>query len=290
LGRYEEAQTVLAKLLKEFPTNSVAIPANRLLAWTYAKTGRDDLAISTEEKMLQRYSAKGDVESLGSAVLHKAHILFNEKKYAKAAVAYDDFIRRFPDDKNILLALYQSGLSHLRVNHNGDAIDRWEEIAKRDPAGEYGAKAWARAGDLYFRAERYEDAKRCFRGLLEHAQKGETPARATLRLAQCEFNAGHDAEALRLYSEVVERFPDTGPAKEAVRGIEQALYRLGQSKNGAAVLADLVEKFPSSSFAADAQFQIALRAYEAKEWSAAADGFRRVVTQFPSPRRIARTT
>jgi TolA-binding protein len=134
LGRYEEAQTVLAKLLKEFPTNSVAIPANRLLAWTYAKTGRDDLAISTEEKMLQRYSAKGDVESLGSAVLHKAHILFNEKKYAKAAVAYDDFIRRFPDDKNILLALYQSGLSHLRVNHNGDAIDRWEEIAKRDPA------------------------------------------------------------------------------------------------------------------------------------------------------------
>jgi TolA-binding protein len=282
LGRYEEAQTVLAKLLKEFPTNSVAIPANRLLAWTYAKTGRDDLAISTEEKMLQRYSAKGDVESLGSAVLHKAHILFNEKKYAKAAVAYDDFIRRFPDDKNILLALYQSGLSHLRVNHNGDAIDRWEEIAKRDPAGEYGAKAWARAGDLYFRAERYEDAKRCFRGLLEHAQKGETPARATLRLAQCEFNAGHDAEALRLYSEVVERFPDTGPAKEAVRGIEQALYRLGQSKNGAAVLADLVEKFPSSSFAADAQFQIALRAYEAKEWSAAADGFRRVVTQFPS--------
>ena len=282
LGRYEEAQGVLARLLKEFATNPVAVPANRLLAWTYAKTGRDDLAISTEERMLQRYSSMGDVESLGSAVLHKAHILFNEKKYAKAAVAYDDFARRFPNDPNILLALYQSGLSHLRVGHNGDAIDRWEAIVKRDPAGEIGTKAWARAGDLYFRAERYEDAKRCFRGLLEHAQTGETPARATLRIAQCEFNAGHDAEALRLYSEVVERFPDTAPAKEAVRGIEQALYRLGQSKNGATVLADLVEKFPSSSFAADAQFQIALRAYEAKEWATAADAFRRVVTQFPS--------
>ena len=282
LGRYEEAQGVLARLLKEFATNPVAVPANRLLAWTYAKTGRDDLAISTEERMLQRYSSMGDVESLGSAVLHKAHILFNEKKYAKAAVAYDDFARRFPNDPNILLALYQSGLSHLRVGHNGDAIDRWEAIVKRDPAGEIGTKAWARAGDLYFRAERYEDAKRCFRGLLEHAQTGETPARATLRIAQCEFNAGHDAEALRLYSEVVERFPDTAPAKEAVRGIEQALYRLGQSKNGATVLADLVEKFPSSSFAADAQFQIALRAYEAKDWATAADAFRRVVTQFPS--------
>ncbi|HET9888226.1 MAG TPA: tetratricopeptide repeat protein, partial [bacterium] len=282
LGRYEEAQGVLARLLKEFATNPVAVPANRLLAWTYAKTGRDDLAISTEERMLQRYSSTGDIESLGSAVLHKAHILFNEKKYAKAAVAYDDFARRFPNDPNILLALYQSGLSHLRVGHNGDAIDRWEAIVKRDPAGEVGVKAWARAGDLYFRAERYEDAKRCFRGLLEHAQTGETPARATLRIAQCEFNAGHDAEALRGYSEVVERFPDTAPAKEAVRGIEQALYRLGQSKNGAAVLADLVEKFPSSSFAADAQFQIALRAYEAKDWTTAADSFRRVVTQFPS--------
>ncbi len=282
LGRHEEAQSVLAKLLHESGAKPVAIPANRLLAWTYAKTGRDDLAIATEEKMLQRYSAAGDVESLGSAVLHKAHILFNEKRYAKAASAYDDFVRRFPTDAQVPLALYQSGLSHLRVGHNGDAVDRWEEIVKRDPSSDVAAKAWARAGDLYFRADRYEDAKRCFRGVLEQVESGETAARATLRIAQCEYNAGQDPEALGLFSEVVQNFPDTPSAKEAVRGIEQALYRLGQRRDGADVLADLVERFPGSSFAADAQFQIGLRAYEAKEWTQAADAFRRVVTQFPS--------
>jgi TolA-binding protein len=164
----------------------------------------------------------------------------------------------------------------------GDAVDRWEAVVARDPTSEIGAKAWARAGDVYFRAEKHDDAKRCFAGLLEHVQQGEAAARATLRIAQCEYNAGRDAEALRGYADVIERFGDQAAAKEAAHGMELALYRLGRQDGGGAVLAELVERFPASSFAADAQFQIGMRAYEGEDWPAAAEAFRRVVTQFPS--------
>ncbi|HLQ67069.1 MAG TPA: tetratricopeptide repeat protein, partial [Candidatus Limnocylindrales bacterium] len=69
--------------------------------------------------------------------------------------------------------------------------------------------------------------------------------------------------------------------KEARRGTELALYRLGQSDKGTAVLAQLVEQYPNSAYAADALFQIAKNHYEAKRYAEAADGFRRVVSQFP---------
>lgn len=282
LSRYDEARAALESLIAEFPSHEVVVPANRLLAWTYARQGEDALAIATEERMLDRYADLGDSESLAEALLHKAHIRFNEKKYADAARGYDEFVARFPDREETQLALYQAGLSHLRLGNTGDAVDRWEAAVGRDPASEIAAKAWARAGDLYFRAEKYDDAERCFRGLLANFGGEDTKARATLRIAQCEYNAGRDAEALSLFSEVAARFAGTGPGREAERGIELALYRLGQGEDGEAVLAKLVETYPTSSFAADAQFDIALRRYDRKDWAAAADGFRRVVTQFPS--------
>ena len=43
-----------------------------------------------------------------------------------------------------------------------------------------------------------------------------------------------------------------------------------------------MEKYPSSAFAAQAQFDIALRRYQAGDYQASAEAFRRVVSQFPS--------
>jgi TolA-binding protein len=259
----------------------VAIPANRLLAWIYSRRGEDELAIQTEERMLERYAAVGD-EHLASALLNKAHIRFNEKNYAAAATAYDDFVRRFPEGENNLLALYQAALSHQRLGHDGDAIDRWEKLVSIDPAAEIAEKAWIRTGDVYFRAGHYDDAKRCFQGLLEHFSESSAAGRGALHIAQCEYNAGRDAEALELYSDVMTRFPDTPYAREAEQGLEAALYRLGQREDGAEVLAQLIERFPNSPFAADAQFEIAMRSYQAEDYATAAEQFRRVVTQFTS--------
>ncbi|HZM16104.1 MAG TPA: tetratricopeptide repeat protein [Candidatus Krumholzibacteria bacterium] len=281
MGRHDEAQGTLSKLVQEFPDHAVALHANRLLAWTYAQQGKDALAIETEQRMLVRYAATGNADFLGSAYLNKAHVLFNSKKYAEAAAAYDDYLKRFAGHSGRQLALYQAGVAYTRLDRNGDAVDRWEMLVKEAPKSEIAERAWARVGDLYFRAEHYADAKRCYQGLLENFAESQAAALAHLRLAQCDYNAGRDGEALQEFSEVGQRYPGTVMAKEAARGSELALYRLGQDKGGIATLAQLVEQYPTSSFAADAQFRIAMHHYEAKRWAEAIEGFRRVVTQFP---------
>ncbi len=280
-ARYPESQATLEQVMREFPDHAVGASATKLLAWTYARQGRDSLAIATEERLLARYGATGRTEILAAAFLDIAHERFNQKRYRESAGAYEDFLRRFPGHPRRLLALYQAGLCYLRLDRAGDAADRWEAIVRDSATAPIAERAWARVGDVYFQAERYEDARRCYRGLLEHFAGSSAASLATLRLAQCEYNAGRDAAALEAFSGVIERFPGTPAAREAVRGTERALYRLSQGPNGAEVLAQLVEQYPTSAFAADAEYQIGKRFYQEKRFAEAADHFRRVVSRFP---------
>jgi TolA-binding protein len=282
IGRYDEAQATLERLAKEFPDHSVSASATQLLAWTYARQGNDSLAIATEERLLARWGATGDEAIVSGAFLDIAHARFNQKRYREAAGAYEDFLRRWPAHHQRASALYQAGLCYLRLDRAGDAVDRWESLV-RDSAGiAIAERAWARAGDVYFQAERFDAARRCYNGLLANFAASSAAGLASLRLAQCDYNAGQDAAALEGFSATVERFPGTPYAKEAQRGTELALYRLAASAKGEEVLARLVEQYPNSAFAADAMLQIGKHNYQEKQWAEAAEDFRQVVTRFPS--------
>ena len=161
-------------------------------------------------------------------------------------------------------------------------MDRWETLVRDSASSTFAERAWARAGDVYFQADRFADARRCYRGLLENFGNSSAAGLASLRLAQCEYNAGHDAAALEAFAITVEHYPNTPYAKEAQRGTELALYRLAATANGDQVLARLVEQYPSSAFAADALLQIGKRHYQGKRWRDAAEDLRQVVTRFPA--------
>jgi TolA-binding protein len=280
-GRYAEAQSTLERLTRDFPGHPIGASATKLLAWTYARQGRDSLAVASEERLVQQFGGSADNSVVSGALLDIARYRFNQKRYRDAAAMYDMFLKRFPTHPSRLSARYQAGLCYSRLNRAGDAVDQWEAVVKDSANAPIAEKAWARAGDLYFQAQRYTEAKRCYSGLLEHFATTDVAALATLRLAQCEYNAGNDEKALAGYSKTQEQFPGTPAAREAKRGTELSLYRLGQSAKGSEVLETLIQKYPSSAFAADAQFQVAKRHYQAKQYTQAADGFRRVVSQFP---------
>lgn len=280
-GRYDEAQAALERMIDEFPNSELAVPANRLLAWTYAQRGDIDLAMKTEEKMLKKYGKTADRAQLSDAYLNRANILFNKKDYKAAAKAYENFIQTYPDHAHLSHAYYQAGVCYMRLGLDGDAVDKWETMIGMDPSAKSAEEAWVRAGDVYFRAGHYEEAARCYQGLLEHFPNSRKAPVAQLRMAQCRYNANEDQEAIAAYSTVIDKYPSHPAADEAQKGIEQSLYRLGKNEGGEAMLEELVSRFPTSPFAADAQFELGLRHYEAEAYTEAADAFRRVVTQFP---------
>src|SRR5262249_55274300 len=152
---------------------------------------------------LDRYAAHGDSQRLASAALHVAHVRFNDKHYRAAAVAYEDFLHRFPSPPQRLRVLYPAGLCYLRLDRARAAVDRWEAIVRDSADAPIAEHAWARAGDVYFQAERYADAKRCYAGLLQHFASTSAAGLASLRVAQCDYNAGDDTAALTGFAAVV---------------------------------------------------------------------------------------
>ena len=287
-GRHAESQAQLEKLFAAFPEHPAVVPGNQLLAWSYAQQGEDEQAIAIEERMLRRYATSGSTEQLATARLNIGHVRFNQRRYQDAASEYEAYLKIEQDPAQQLLPLYQLGLCYQRLGRTGDSVDRWERLVNLQPSAPISEKAWARAGDVYFAAGHYEDASRCYQGLLQNFTGSAAAATGMLRLAQCSYNAGDDAIAIERYSELIERFPRGEEAVEARSGLELALYRLGQSASGVDALAQLVERYPGSSFAADAQFQIASQLYEAKDFVRAAEEFRRVVSQFPNSPNVDR--
>ncbi len=281
-GRLIESQETLAKLFAEFPDHPVGVKANRLLAWTYARQGRQDLAIETEERMLARYEAQEDLENMSEALLTQAHALFNRKMYEEAALKYGEFLRGFPGHGKGLTALYQAGLCYQRLGREGDAVDRWEEVTAAAPAGPVSAKAWLRAGDLYFNTGHYDDARRCYTGFLDNFDDEGSTAEGLVRLARCDYNEELDAEALDRFKEVARRFPGTRAGREAETAIAQILFRMGSSDPEGGYLTELAESYPDDPLAPDARFAIAMKIYEEGRFEEAASEFKKVYTGYPA--------
>jgi len=118
------------------------------------------------------------------------------------------------------------------IDRAGDAVDRWETLVRDSAASPLAERAWARAGDAYFQAERYTDARRCYQGLLAHFAGSPAASIASLRLAQCAYNSGDDAAALEGFARVAADYPGSGAGREALRGQERSLYRLSQDGPG----------------------------------------------------------
>ncbi|MCD6380581.1 tetratricopeptide repeat protein [bacterium] len=282
IGRYPEAQTTLNKLVMEFPDHLVAIKANRLLAWTYARQSREDLAISTEERMIERYRAWDDKENMSEAYLVKAHALFNKGKYDKAAFEYREFVKLFPGNPKVPLAKYQTGLCYSMLERTGDAVDIWIETAKMDSSSSIARKSWLRAGDLYFQANNFKEARGCYAGLTcNFPIDSEAYITGKLRLAQCDYNEGKTKDALERFSEVRDKFPGTKYAGEADQGVARSMYRIGSRDSSTEMLERFTEKFSSNPLAPDAVFKLGNIYYGKREYTQAANYFKLVVSRYP---------
>ena len=280
VDRFPESQETLATLLAEFPDHPVGIRANRLLAWTYARQGRQDLAIETEQAMLARYSAQDDQDNLGSALLTMAHSHFNAKRYQEAAQHYRQYTQRFADQGHNLTALYQEGLCYVRLGRPGDAVDRWQMITATAPASPEARKTWLRSGDILFQAGHFDKARQQYTSLMQHFPDAQDQAAATLRLGRCDYNEGKGEAALTRFREVAANFPSSTEAVEATEGITNILYTLG-SEGDPAFLQELVSSYPGSPLAPEAGYELARQVFETGDFAAAAAAFDDLCGKYP---------
>ena len=137
-------------------------------------------------------------------------VLFRAGDFAQAAQHFDFLFSQFPNSAQAGPALYNSGLAHQRLSHFSEALDRFIELLKREPAGQFVIDATFHAAVAEYQlGKRIEAAERlkllAQRPGLPPQRKGE----ALVQEAVCRFELGARADAEKLLRRSLQIFDDS---------------------------------------------------------------------------------
>jgi outer membrane protein assembly factor BamD len=166
----------------------------------YEKAYWDD-AIEAFQSLKDRYPYS---EFAITAELKVADALFQKKEYDEAFIAYDDFEKLHPKNKEIAYVIYQKGLCHYQQiksidrqqTHTLQAKEEFERLVKRFPSSEYGMRARKRI-------------RMCLVYLAEYE----------IYVGNYYFKMGKYRAAIARYNAVIERYPDVGQYHQAIDNI-----------------------------------------------------------------------
>ncbi|MBZ4660121.1 MAG: bamD [Desulfacinum sp.] len=194
------------------------------LAWDGVQAMQEkdyDEALDAFQKLKERYPYS---KYAILAELKVGDAYFHKKKYADAALAYEEFIRLHPRNEVVPYVLYQLGMCHFLSFKSTDrdmeetrlAMDAFQRLIQAFPTSEYAPKAEKQiyecrkrlaehefqVGRLYYRMEKYKAAQlRLTRLLMEHPQAVkdlgyEEEIQAILADCRACLNRGHDDKSL----------------------------------------------------------------------------------------------
>jgi outer membrane protein assembly factor BamD len=189
-------------------------------------------AIESFQLLLERFP---NSPLAARAQLGLADARMNNKDDVEAEAAFDDFLRLYPADDNVVYALHRKGeLLARQVADPGrdqtktrEAVKAYALVLEKSPGGPYSAAAAARIGELknrlaehekgvvlhYLNRERYVGAEtRARRALSEYPETAAVPSLLSF-LAEALEKQGKNAEAGEVRKSLAEKFPNGGKKK-----------------------------------------------------------------------------
>ncbi len=119
---------------------------------------------------------------------------------------------------------YQKALESLRKQDRESAIRHLERAVERAP---HFADAWNRLGTIFYKAQEYTDAERCFREAIAQDPTSYPPL---VNLGAALLSQNRLEDALRVNRNAVERQPDDPLAQAQLGGTYFALGKLDQAE------------------------------------------------------------
>jgi outer membrane protein assembly factor BamD len=167
---------------------------------------------------------------------------YQQKNYAEAIGALDDFQRMHPTSKNLELVTYYIGLSYYDQIGREDqdqgktaaALKRFQELEERFPEGDF--------------AELAHDKILVCREML---------ARNQLIVGNYYYKRANFRAAESRFAELLQRYPETPVAPDALFELGVSLEKEGKRYSAAQAFAAVKKHFPDSSYAKKAQTELA---------------------------------
>ena len=280
LNQVDEAKVIFEMVRKVYPDEPAAFYAQDGLAWCYSYRGEDGRALEERQKLKDMMAvATSTFTFSGLNELGIADSMFNQKSYEEAFQLYDKFAKENPKAPEAPTALYKAGMCLYHQRFYTQAIETWRKLQTDYPKAKETSQAVFQVADTLFRAQKYSESSAAYKDIIANYPQSQKGPFAQLRVAQAAFNAKDDAGALRESGELISKFPDSPEAGDAL-DLMEGVFDRSKGADYKAALAAVVKANPTHAIAGEVQFRLARRAFEAKDFTAAAVEFQRFSVDF----------
>lgn len=172
-----------------------------------------------------------NIAKMGNPVIQykKATVLHHEKEYHKAARAYADFIRNFPNDDRVDDALYYMAASLELAGRYSEALDAYDRLLKKYPRSPRKVYSIYWKGALYLKLGRLDEAIAEYDKVLQKYPDNLIVLAAMRDMALCFEKQGEFEKAIDMYQELLNSKGTSADGSEHYR-MGLSYMELGQDK------------------------------------------------------------
>lgn len=279
LGRAGDAPA-REKLIARQPESEEADQMRCLWASELVEQGKPEEALKRLEGVKEASKVRSEADALRAGALYQLGTVREKQGAPEPALrAYDELVRKFPEDRHVPYALLRLGSLRMEKDRP-EALRALERLRAGFPGFEHAAQAealaahgrYAEAWEL-FEAKRYDQAAPLLAALVDVPELG---ADSTYTAALCYRNLKRLPEQEAMLRRLRERHPDFRHAAEVRRLLGEVLVEQRKWQESATFYADWAKEEQAPAARAEAQLKAGMALYQlnqiprAKELLAAA--------------------
>jgi TolA-binding protein len=226
MGRWEEVDAPMSRIMNEFSDSELLLPAEYWAAEALYRRGRYEEAGRRFDNLSKKTQGRDDAW-LGMIPLRQAQVLAHKKQWQESFELAQTIERRFPKFRQQYEADYLLGRCHSSQGRFDDARAAYERVI-RSPAGgqtETAAMAQWMIGESYLHQKSYDEAIRAYHRVEGLFAYPHWQAAALLQAGKCHEMKSNWNEAVKLYAQILKEYPKTTFTEEAGRRMRVAQQR-----------------------------------------------------------------
>lgn len=239
LNKAKAAAATFQRALDRFPAGRLAEDAKFGLARCQAALKRPDKALV----LYRQLAAQPGSDFAPRAQMEIGLLLYEQKKFAGAAAAFDEFDKRFAKRPERFRARLNAGFAYFENGDLRSAISRFEK-ATEDKALRPQAEYWRAL--CHKELKEFARAAALAKAELQRDGKGRFAPELLYEWAACERLQEHHAEARRLYLDFVKRWPKHAAADDALHYAAEMALLAGKPDEAQKLVDRFRREYPHS--------------------------------------------
>jgi len=165
------------------------------------------------------------------------------------------------------------------------AAEAFTKVANDYPHSEYAPEALLRAGDMFSRAGKHEEALAVYQEFLQrypNDPRASSVPQNIMFIAWAYADKGEYEKAAQIFKIIAENFPKSEQAPEALLRAGDMFSKAGKMEEAIKAYQDFVDKYPNDPRVPSALMNIAWRYSDKKDYAKSAETFRKVADKYPN--------